>query len=239
MKDDSVDCACLIHGTGYEWIYVEKLYSMLVRHLSRPVRFHVYTEAERSVPAPFIKHALQIWPGVGGPRQSWWYKMQLFNTEHHQGHLLYFDLDVVILQNLDWILDLDLQYFWAPKDFRYLFRGTWTMINSSCMFWDTRMFQSVWQEFSRQNIQQILRQYPGDQDYLSTVIDLKKRRYIDGERIKSWRWEIKDGGMDFKRRTYRRPDAGSVIAPNTHVMVFHGRPKPHELQDPIVQSNWC
>lgn len=238
VKNGPVDCACVIHGSAYEWIYVEKLYAMLSRNISQDIRMHVWTEPHRSVPEPFIKHDLVDWPGVGGPRKSWWYKMQMFDPNNHHGRLLYFDLDVIILQNIDWMLDLDLRYFWSIRDFRHYWRGAWDGINSSCMIWHIDMFAHVWQDFSAQNIQGIIRRFPGDQDYLNTIIDNKLRRYLDPKQVKSWRWEIKDGGMDFKKRVYRRPDAGSIIPPETSVMIFHGQPKPHEITDPTIQQLW-
>lgn len=233
-----IDCACVIHGSAYDWIYVDKLYAMLTRHISRPVNLHVYTEHERVVPAPYIKHSLTHWPNISGPRKSWWYKMQMFNPDQFQGRLIYFDLDVIILGNIDWMTELDTQYFWACKDFRHHWRGAWHGINSSCMIWHTDQFAHVWQEFSDDNIYAVTRRFQGDQDFLNAKIGDRDRRYLDTELIKSWRWEIKDAGMDFKRRVYRRPDAGSVIPPNTHVMVFHGQPKPHEIADPIIQRLW-
>lgn len=239
LKSSDIHCACVIHGTVYPWMYVEKLYSMLVRNFSRPLRLHVWTEASRPVPEPYIKHSLQEWPGISGARKSWWYKMQMFDPAQFQGRLIYFDLDVVILANLDWMTELDTDYFWAVKDFRHFFRGQWEGINSSCMIWDTEKLAYIWQDFCGHNIQAITRQYPGDQDYLNRMIDHKLRRYLDGTRVRSWRWEIKDGGMDFKRKIYKRPDAGSVIPPNTDIMVFHGQPKPHQIQDPVVLANWC
>jgi hypothetical protein len=49
-----------------------------------------------------VKHILDDW-GISGPKRSWWYKMQLFNPAHFAGNLLYFDLDVVIANQLNWI----------------------------------------------------------------------------------------------------------------------------------------
>lgn len=238
LNEGFVDCACVIHGPAYDWVYVDKLYAMLSRHITRKVRLHVFTEAERSVPEPYVKHALKNWPGIGGPRKSWWYKMQMFDPDQIRGRLLYFDLDVIILQNIDWMLQLDVRYFWACRDFRYLWRGAWYGINSSVMIWHTEMMGHIWQNFSSQNIHAVTKQFQGDQDYLNSILNDKTRRYLDQERIKSWRWEINDGGMDFKKRVYKRPDAGSVIPPNTHVMIFHGLPKPHEIQDPVIQRQW-
>lgn len=238
MNSGAIDCACVIHGSGYDWIYVDKLYSMLSRHFTRPVNLHVWTEPRRAVPSHMIKHDLIDWPGIEGPRKSWWYKMQMFNSDHHDGRLLYFDLDVVILQNLDWMLELDARYFWALRDFRYHFRGAWYGINSSCMIWHTGKFKQIWSDFTSRNIHAVTKQFPGDQDYLNHVIPEGQRQYLDENLIKSWRWEIKDGGMDFKKRIYRCPDAGSVIPINTHIMVFHGRPKPHEISDAVIHQHW-
>ena len=66
LPTDPVDCACVIHGTGYDFTYVDRLYSMLNRHLSRGARLHVYTEAGRPVPNHMIRHDLTEWPGVTG-----------------------------------------------------------------------------------------------------------------------------------------------------------------------------
>ena len=82
IREGVIDCACVIHGNGYDWIYVDRLYSMLKRGLSNDIRMHVYTEANRKVPEPYVKHELKEWAGVSGSKKSWWYKMQLFNPEN-------------------------------------------------------------------------------------------------------------------------------------------------------------
>lgn len=233
-----LDCACLIHSTGYDWTYVEKLHRMLQNNSNRQIRLHVYTEPGRSVPDHMIKHTLTEWPGVSGPKKSWWYKMQLFDKQHHQGPLLYFDLDVVIARNIDWILNRDLSYFWSIHDFRYLWRPNWAGMNSSIMYWDTAHWGSIWDEFSALDLRKIMRQHHGDQDYLNAVIPLDRRKFLDVEKIKSWRWQIKDGGMDIKTKVYRRPNAGSVLDLSTSVMVFHGNPKPHQIRDDILNRYW-
>jgi len=233
----SVDCACLIHSDGYNWQYVDKLYSMLTRHLSRPVNLHVYTEESRPVPAPYIKHSLIDW-GIRGPKKSWWYKIQLFNKQFHSGPLLYFDLDTVIVNNIDWLPQLNLRYFWAIRDFKHLWRPTHQGINSSVMFWDTEQFDWVWQGFMLNSIHQNMLRYPGDQDYLSDIIFQPRLRYFAESWVQSWRWQCLNGGYDFKRKTWNKPDSGTSIPDDTSVLVFHGHPKPHETQDPIVVKHW-
>jgi len=240
--DQIVDCACVIHGTGYDWIYVEKLYNMLKRNLPQGIRFHVYTEESRPVPSYMIKHAVKEWPGIGGPKREWWYKMQLFNPEHHTGNLLYLDLDCVIINSLEWIPTLSTECFWTIKDFRYLQRQNYSGMNSSVMWWNVNKYAHVWHEFDKQDINRVVFQYPGDQDYLGTVIDHAQRRYFNLHYLQSWRWQVADGGYDFACRRPKKPGTGAspYIGSDTSILVFHGRPKPHECTaDPVIANNWC
>jgi hypothetical protein len=232
------DVACVIHGNLYSWDYVEKLYHMVRTNLACPIRFHVFTEHDRPVPATMIKHILQDWPGIAGRKKAWWYKMQMFDGQHIQGRVLYFDLDTVIVRPIDWMLALPAEYFWTVRDFRHLWRPSWRGINSSVMLWDTVRYRWIWQAFCEHNIAAVTRQFHGDQDYLNSVLTDKYLRFMPEHLVKSWRWQIKDGGMDMRSRVYRRPDAGSVLDPDTAVMIFHGSPKPHEVQDPVVQKLW-
>lgn len=232
------DCACVIHGDAYNWVYVERLYKMLCNNLSGEIRLHVFTEPGREVPKPFIKHELKEWPGISGPRKSWWYKIQMFDGNHFQGKLLYFDLDVIITQNIDWLWDLDDNYFWGIRDFRYLWRTNRFDLNSSVLLWDTRKFQWIWDDFSSKNINATTKLFHGDQDYLASVLTGKNLAFFDVKKIKSWRWELKDGGLDMQSRLYRKPDTGTLIDNDTCIMVFHGNPKPHQLQDSVIDKYW-
>lgn len=232
------NCACVIHGDAYDWIYVERLYNMLKTNLSGEFNMHVFTESNRLVPAHMVKHELLEWPGISGPKKSWWYKMQMFNSQNFEGTLLYLDLDTVITKNIDWIWNSSNQYFWSIRDFKYLWRPGWNGLNSSVMFWDTKKFNWIWKNFSEKNINATVKLYHGDQDFLTAVLDPKDLRFLNQELIKSWRWQCKDGGLDMKTRQYRRPETGTTVEPSTNIMVFHGKPKPHELDDAVVDKYW-
>lgn len=233
----SVDVACVIHSTGYDWVYVDRLYNMVRRNLSCPVRFHVYTELERSIPEHMIKHALPDL-GLAGPRQSWWYKIHLFNLEYHRGPILYLDLDVVVANRLDWILSLPLGYFWGIRDFKHIWKPTTTALNSSVMWFDTRLYSHVYQSFADKNLRQLTQQYKGDQDFIDATLAAGDKRYFDIQRIKSWRWQVLDGGFNFKTRNHHNPGTGPTIDEYTSVIVFHGHPKPHQVVDPTIQRLW-
>ena len=232
-----IDCACVIHGIAYPWTYVERLHSMLSRHITPGIRLHVYTEADRPVPEPMIKHALDPW-SIASPKKSWWYKMQLFNPAHHSGSLLYFDLDTVIVGNIDWIWQQPTTYFWAIRDFKYLWRPNHTGINSSVMWWNTQQYQNIWDTFTQQDLTTTMRKYPGDQDYISAVIPENQRRFFDTNRVQSWRWQCLDGGYNFRKRRHQAPDTGTQLTDSTSIIVFHGNPKPENVADPVVLQHW-
>lgn len=232
-----IDCACVIYGQAYDWTYVERLYSMLNRHITPGIRLHVYTESARPVPAHMIKHVLEDF-GQLGPRRAWWYKMQMFNTQYHSGPLLYFDLDTVIVNNIDWIWNLPLTHFWTVKDFKELWKPTYHGINSSVMWWDTQQFYKIWKEFKTRPVGETMRRFPGDQDFLTATIPESERRFFDQDRVQSWRWQCKDGGYDFKKRRHLQPGTGTTFSKRTSVLIFHGKPKPDDVKDPIVQQHW-
>ena len=230
----SVDCACVIHGDTYGWQYVERLHSMLTRNITMPVRLHVYTEAKRSVPPHMVKHALKDW-GVSGPKKAWWYKMQMFDPQHHQGPMLYLDLDTVIVNNIDWIFQQDTKFFWIIRDFQHLYQPNSTDLNSSVMWWDTTKYDYIWQEFQRRGVTKVMGDYRGDQDFIKDVLPVAHRRHL--ERVRSWRWQCWNGGYNFSKRTWRQPGAGTNIQ-NTDILVFHGNPKPADVQDPVITEHW-
>jgi hypothetical protein len=233
-----LDCACVLHGTAYDWSYVDKLYSMLCRNLSRPINLHVYTEVTRPVPAPYIKHELVDWKFKSARQKSWWYKLQMFNSQNHAGPLLYFDLDVVIVQNIDWLVNQNLRFLWGIRDFKTMYKPHITDINSSVMYWDTCTYDWIWQQVLEQGVNNITARFHGDQDFLSKTLNQNQIRYFTPDRIKSWRWQCLDGGYDFKKRRWNSPGAGTHLDVNTDIMVFHGKPKPHEIHDHVVQRHW-
>ena len=185
-----------------------------------------------------IKHALETWPDVQGRRAAWWYNLQLFDPRHQMRQALYLDLDTVIVGDLAWIHGLDRDYFWSLRDFKYLWRPAWQGINSSVMYWDTQRCLDVWAAFSSASIHALRRQFAGDQDYLTAIIDPARLRFIDPMRAQSWRWQVHDGGMDPSTRSYKAPGQGSCLDPHTSLVIFHGNPKPHQVQDGIIDLYW-
>jgi len=238
---DTIDCACLIHDTLYDWSYVDKLYRGLERNLTPTVRMHVFTESNRFVPANYIRHDLEEWEGVRGPKRSWWYKIQLFNSNHWNtdwSQMLYFDLDSVITGNLDWLWNVNRDRFWAARDFQYLMKSSRWKINSSVMWFDPCKYNYVYTDF---DLKQIINNprcpWHGDQDYIFSKVK-DDVSYYSTDQIVSYRWQVKEGGMDFRYRKPLNPGGDSTIDSKTSIVIFHGNPKPHEVNDSLISRHW-
>ena len=151
-------------------------------------------------------------------RKGWWYKMQMFNPKHYSGNLLYFDLDVVIVSNIDWIVQHDPKQFWTINDFSRLQRYPgWHSINSSVMWFNVNAMSYVWSQFESRHTQE----HRGDQDFLNAVV--KQRQYLDEDKVLSWRWQA-----------HNKP-----LSNPASILVFHGQPKPHDLLDNVVvKQHW-
>ena len=234
-----IDCACVIHGSGYSWQYVENLYSMLTRVFGDQMRFHVYTEAERPVPAHMIKHELAPYIVSNGKVKSWWYKMQLFNPELFSGNLLYLDLDVVIARDLNFVRNCDPRQLWAIRDFKYLQHRRSPGINSSMMWWNVQQFGWLWNTFNKESPGDVARRFHGDQDYITQMVPATDSAFFEDRYFESYRWQCLDGGYDFRRRQHHTPGTGVKIAGDTALVVFHGKPNPHEVHDPAIVQLWC
>ena len=241
MGKKLLDCACLIHGDYYKFEYVEILERSLRRNFDTPINFHVWTEADRNVPGHMIKHDLSDL-GVSGPKQSWWYKTQLFDTSKFAGKLYYFDLDVIITGSLDWMRKLSIEkQFWAVRDFRYLWRPNKYVINSSVMVFDATQHIDLWKNFAY-NKTHMMKKYHGDQDYVYEYLKTtspKMIRYFDVNKVRSFRWQVLHGGMEFLTRQYPKKQQIDVeIGPDTSIVVFHGDPKPHQIEKSILKDHW-
>jgi hypothetical protein len=145
---------------------------------------------------------------------------------------------VVVVNQLDWILQLGHSTFWAIQDFRTLWRPTFQGINSSMMYWNVSKFAKIWNEFIKLDVKDTSKKFAGDQDYLSSVIKPAQRRFFPAKSALSWRWQALDGGMHPYRRTYAQPGKGTEFDSDTSLLIFHGQPKPDQVTDPVIKTYW-
>jgi hypothetical protein len=106
------------------------------------------------------------------------------------------------------------------------------------MWFDTAKFNHIYRDFDPGEVAYRRSPWHGDQDYIQEKISIGQVAYFNQMHVKSWRWELLDGGYDFKHRKHKNPGSGTVLPNDTSIMIFHGNPKPHEIHDQTVLQHW-
>ena len=96
-----INVVCLFWGNKYKTEFVNVLYNMVQRHLTIPHKFIIYTDhvkMQKLVKGDNVEARQLPFHDYTG----WWNKLTLFSPEANLvGDCLYFDLDVVITDNID------------------------------------------------------------------------------------------------------------------------------------------
>ena len=221
MPDEHpVNVLCMKWGTPYGPEYVNRLYGMVARNLRRPFRFVCLTDDETGVrkevecaPIPEIR----IDPAY---KDFAWRKLVLHRPglAGLEGTALYFDLDVVIVGPLDPFFEH------RPGDFCII--HNWThpkdiVGNSSVFRFEIGAQADVLDLYETGSTQHWIDQYRNEQRFLSHALGRDRLTYwppawcVSFKRHCLPRWP-----MNFLK-TARMPA-------KPHVVVFHGRPRPHE-----------
>ena len=184
-------------GDKYPVRYVYALRDMVAANLPAPYKFRCITEHE--IPGISTLMPYMNWPG-------WWSKLNLFNDA--VGPSLYFDLDVVITGDLDYLVPYTQYQLAAPANWAQSGHGG---IQSSVLAWN-----GEWREpFTQCQKDDPFGRLWGDQEYLWELLGDDWVR-IPG--VGSYKYHVHGAIPDWMR-----------------VCVFHGEPKPHQVTDECLQ----
>ena len=235
MKGEPYNVICLKHGDKYDYTYVNKLYNMVCRHTSLPIRFHCLTENSDN-----IHTDINIIPLPDLPVSGWWYKPYLFSSDLKiKGTILYIDLDVIIFNNIDNLFTYKPGTFCIIKDFNRSLRHDWQKYNSSVFRLDIGDHPQVYENFLKDTPRHMKRLH-GDQDWIFEQVR-RDYSYWPVEWIQSYKWEMRRRppmvrGPDGKRNF---STAGTpTVLPETSIAVFHGEPNPKDCIDQWCKDNW-
>jgi|TARA_B110000196_G_C20971591_1_gene578974 hypothetical protein len=226
---DKLNVICVYWGDKFSPDYVQKLYYMVKRNLTIPHRFIVLTD---HVKLPKLVNC----PGATfeslpeNNLQGWWNKLLMFHPYFAPmvGTYLYFDLDVVILDNIDkFVQDGDKHDFRICRDF-----GQPTnMYNSSIMRWHTKSNATIWEGYKADKTR--FDRLQGDQNVITEIMqDRPELNPFPDEWSFSYKWRNRTNPV------FKRDDWTFERVKDASVAVFHGNPKPHESDQQWVIDNW-
>lgn len=202
---------CLWWGTLYSEKYVTALYNMVERNLTIPYEFVCLTD---QTPPNYIRKI-----PLNTNKTGWWNKIHLFDPDLFDAshRILYMDLDVVVVGSLNKIASVQ-EPFCMIENFGP--NKGHAAHNSSVMVWTpSEKTSEAYTRFSPD----VMRELHGDQCWLwrihrNNIFDFPKSWAVSYkyEKISKWHHADKD----------------------TAVVVFHGKPKPQDVNDPQIIRNW-
>jgi len=240
IKDQIIDSkdrnvVCLKYGDKYSSLYVNRLFNMVKRHTTGDIGFFCITENPVGLD-PDIK-IIQI-PEVKG-LQGWWYKPFVFSKDLPiNGKILFLDLDVVIIKNIDCFFEYSPSKFCIIRDFTRAMNSAWNRYNSSVFRLDSGTLPHVWDNLIRDI--SITKRLHGDQDWIFETVKENFQFWPD-EWCQSYKWEIRNRNEIVgvgRQRNFSTIQHEPKIKTETRILVFHGDPKPEQVKDPIVIDNW-
>lgn len=175
---------------------------MVERHLTLPHQFVCITDKPDNLHCQ-TKKADYV--------DGWWTKVTLFRPRPYglDGKLLYFDLDVVIIENINRLAEFDSEFV-AIKDWNLS-----DMINSSVMLLEAGTQSQIWERYDKDHEAAKRHSYCGDQHWIDQ--NSEPDYWPEG-------W-----------CTSYKADPGH---PRGKVVVFHGTPNPHQVASGWVPDHW-
>ena len=232
--EDKLTVLCVRFGTKYGREYVERLRNMAARHIKVPYEFVCLTDDINP-----IEGVRSIVQPLAGYHRLWWHKVHMFDAGLPlSGRILYFDLDIIICADVEKLIRGSGNKFLGIRDFNRKFHPGWNILNSSVMSWMHGQHSYIFEDFKRDPLhaQKLL----GDQDWIWRVAKQKITFWPD-DVIQSYKWEIRERGdlmVDRGKRKFKTVSNSTNIDENCCIVVFHGDPKPEDIQDKFVVDNW-
>lgn len=197
--------ACVKWGTKYPADYVLRLRNMVARHLGTPHRFVCFTEDKEGLDSVACR-------ALPDDYEGWWNKISLFREDVFPcgATVIFLDLDVVIVSSVGFLAEM-------PGDFVIcdLFtkgrsgRG----YNSSVMRFPAGRYAQVHERFTEWRSGPGIPPFRGDQDFIHHHV--RGAAVWPRQRIISYKLDV--GSAD------------GPIGDQAAILVFHGKPKPHDL----------
>ena len=220
----TVNIICMKWGDKYGPDYVNKLFNMVSRNLTKNFRFICFTEEKSG-----LQKSIEVFPlpPIEMPKnkpERGWRKLSILQKDLNdlEGTCLFLDLDVVVVDNIDQIFELRGDFFIAfDKRKKSSFVG-----NSSVFRFEAGEHHDIYVNFNK-NSANILRTFRNEQAYLSKMIEEKGIfQYWPSSWCPSFKYHCVPS---FPLNYLFRPK----IPYGAKIILFHGLPEPSEAAEGI------
>lgn len=231
---DKITILCVRFGNKYGREYVERLRNMIARHCTVPYEFACLTDDQHP-----IEGVRTVYQPNANYQKGWWHKVHMFDPNLPlAGRILYFDLDVVICNNIDKLTVFKQDSFVGIHDFNRRFYPSWVYLNSSVLAWNHGSESYIWNRFKEKASD--AQRLQGDQDWI-WKLGKDRIKFWPKEWILSYKWEIRSRDeliVSQGKRNFKTVKDDIIIPTGCSIAVFHGEPNPAEVKDKFVVDNW-
>lgn len=213
---------CMKWGTQYGPEYVNNLYAMVKRHMTRPFTFVCFTDDNNGIHEFIETRPIPEIPLGSAPIWSGWRKIASLSPELGlEGPTLFLDLDLIITENMDCFFDYEPGEFCIIEN--WTTKGT-NVGNSSVYRYEAGKHTDVFDDFCV-NHEQIYKDITNEQTYLTwKVAENHAVKWWPDEWVHSFkRHSVPKGVMRF----FKTP----TLPKDSKMLVFHGPPKPPEAAE--------
>ncbi len=214
---ETVNIICMKWGKKYGPEYVNRLHSMVRRHLSRPFRFVCLTDDATGLEAEIESFPLLHLAIPNGPERGW-NKLTTFSNPLYdlQGQALFLDLDVVIVDSIDCFFDFEARFPIIKDWVKHDVTG-----NSSVYRFTVNAHADILENFRRDHVA-IRQRFRNEQEYLSHFVSGQGAlSYWPEQWCRSFKYHCNQRGL---RAWFLPPER----PPQARIVVFHGNPNPPE-----------
>ena len=177
-----INIFCVLVKPGYNIKYVENLYEMCSKYISKEFKFNCLTDSPSRIENNIYYHNIEKFE-----LDTWWNKLLIFHNNYSSDDInLYFDLDIKIQENIDCLID-DIEkdilcVVDTPWKDDWYFNQTSTKIkdvsaflcygNTSVMGWIGKSQHYIYDNFDK-NMFEILKDNFGDDTYINRFAKVK------------------------------------------------------------------
>lgn len=225
-------------GTQFGPEYVNRLSSMLKRHLHMPFRFHVITDNPIGIDEDICQHPIfHKHENMKAGNRSCFRRLQIFSRdmlEPFGSRILQLDLDMVITADVTSLFDRPDPLVLVEQN-RHQRRVTY---NPSMLLMDTGILHDMWERFDRlpNETWQTAKSHGWNCSDMSVIND-----YLDQHQaIPRATWRLDEGVISYWREVKR--DGKGDLPAGARVVLFYGHQNPSDApiqaKSPWILEHW-
>ena len=211
---------------NYPMVYAQKIHKQFQKLTKLKIEHYCITD--RPMELPEFVTPIEPYKKSNG----WWNKINLFNPDIPRGHILYLDIDVVILDNFD----EEILFMKERKESMCCVSDAieWMGVkfSSSLMFFKSGVHSKIFENFLKNEFL-IKNKEGGDQVWIGPQLD--SICYIE-EQYPNLKKKFK---FHLAKREGKKFTVPMVIDSKIKLIDFSGKTKPHNFEKlPYIKKNW-